>query len=87
MKVEDTLKERAGTHGDFAVNAAAAQILKRVCRRQTITALNPSQREAIDNICQKLARILTGNPNHADNWHDIAGYAMLVEKELTNEIL
>jgi hypothetical protein len=30
----------------------------------------------------KITRILTGDPNYTDNWHDIAGYAKLVEIEL-----
>jgi len=42
------------------------------------------QQEALANICQKIARIITGNPNHADNWHDIAGYATLAENAIDN---
>ena len=30
-------------------------------------------------ILHKLARILNGDPNYVDSWHDIAGYAILVE--------
>jgi len=30
----------------------------------------------------KIARILNGDPNLIDNWHDIAGYAKLVEMEI-----
>jgi hypothetical protein len=44
--------------------------------------LNPSQREALDMIQHKIGRILAGNPNHHDHWHDIAGYATLVANEL-----
>ena len=33
-------------------------------------------------IASKIARIVNGDPDYADNWHDIAGYARLVEKEL-----
>jgi UDP-N-acetylmuramoylalanine-D-glutamate ligase len=82
MNVDETLKERGTTHGDFGVNAACAQMLKGVCHDHCITALSSVQLEALENICQKMARILTGNPNHADNWHDIAGYAKLAEQEL-----
>ena len=38
-------------------------------------------------IAVKISRILTGDPSHADNWHDIAGYATLVERRLNNEAL
>lgn len=33
---------------------------------------------AID-IADKIARILNGDPEYRDNWHDIAGYAKLAE--------
>jgi hypothetical protein len=33
------------------------------------------QREAIDMICHKLGRILSGDPSHPDHWLDIQGYA------------
>jgi superfamily II DNA/RNA helicase len=84
MNVEETLAERQGTHGDFAVNAAASQALKNVVELHGIQSLTPVQAEAIDNICQKIARIITGNPNHADNWHDIVGYATLAENAIDN---
>ncbi len=32
-------------------------------------------------ICLKISRIVTGDPEHPDNWHDIAGYATLAERE------
>lgn len=84
MSVEQTLAERQNTHGEFTTNAECAQHLKRTCKAYCTRQLLPYQQEAIDNICQKMARILTGNPNHIDNWHDIAGYATLAEKELLN---
>jgi hypothetical protein len=33
-------------------------------------------------ITHKISRILNGDPNYDDSWRDIAGYAMLVVKEL-----
>ena len=44
--------------------------------------LNAAQRESLEMICHKIARILNGDPNYIDNWTDIAGYAVLVEQEL-----
>jgi len=35
------------------------------------------QREALDQIAAKIARILCGDANYADHWHDIASYAQL----------
>ena len=82
MDIKATLNERQHTHGDFNENAACSQALKRVCREHQTRDLTHVQAEAIDNICQKLSRILTGNPNHADSWLDIAGYATLAEGEI-----
>ena len=33
-------------------------------------------------ISHKIARIMNGDPNYADNWIDIAGYATLVANRL-----
>jgi hypothetical protein len=38
--------------------------------------------EALDMIAVKISRILTGDPNYSDNWHDIQGFAKLVENRL-----
>ena len=32
--------------------------------------------------CNKLARICNGDPFYHDSWHDVSGYARLVEIEL-----
>ena len=44
--------------------------------------LSPDQREALEMIAHKIARILNGDPDYADSWHDIAGYAQLVADRL-----
>ena len=36
-------------------------------------------------IANKIGRILNGDPNYPDSWHDIAGYATLIENELQSE--
>jgi hypothetical protein len=41
--------------------------------------------EALEMIAMKIARILSGNPNFADHWEDIEGYARLVSNELERE--
>jgi hypothetical protein len=40
------------------------------------------QREALEMIAHKIARIINGDPNYADSWVDIAGYAKLVADRL-----
>lgn len=44
--------------------------------------LDPDQREALEMIAHKIARILNGDPNYADSWVDIAGYAKLIADRL-----
>jgi hypothetical protein len=39
----------------------------------------------LEMIAHKIARILSGDPNHRDHWEDIAGYAELVVREIDGE--
>jgi hypothetical protein len=78
--VQSTLSERGKTHGDFIQNGIFMQELKAKFRSYYgWDNLAPYQKEAIDMICHKLGRIMCGNPNMSDHWHDIAGYATLCE--------
>jgi len=83
MTIEEILIQRQTTHGIFSDHAETAQKLKEVCMiSQNWGCLTYDQREAIDMICHKLARILAGSHKHKDHWDDIAGYAMLISKDL-----
>lgn len=80
-----TLTERGGRYGVFTGHAKVTQDLKSVIgghlaeRRKE---LRPDQQEALDMICHKIGRIVNGDPNYADSWVDIAGYAKLVADRL-----
>jgi len=79
--INKTLEERGETYGGFAENSETSQKLKNVIyAHNCYSYLNYSQREALDAICQKIARIMNGDANYTDNWHDIAGYATLAER-------
>jgi hypothetical protein len=82
MSIAKTLKQRQKTHGDFATHAAISQDLKAVLWKHDFQGLAPDQCEALEMIAHKIARILNGNPDHHDHWHDIAGYATLVAERL-----
>ena len=94
MDLEKTLKARHGRYGNFAEQAKLCVSIKNIMRfslaedcvgmadREGWKALTPYQQEALDNIALKVSRILSGDPNYTDNWHDIQGYAKLVEDEL-----
>lgn len=83
-----TLEERGKRYGIFAEHAEATQQLKRVIaiyvRRRGVTFLASDQQEALDMITHKIGRITCGDPDYADSWHDIAGYAQLVADRLND---
>ncbi len=79
------LAERGARYGTFADNAATSQALKRLMAEHLAKhnkELADDQWEAMENIAQKLARIINGDPDYHDNWADIAGYAKLVSDRL-----
>ena len=78
--VEETLTDRESKYGDFKAVASTAQELKAVLIRRGLTNLTADKQEALEMICTKIARILNGEVSQADSWHDIAGYALLVEQ-------
>lgn len=85
MSVEKTLAERGSRYGDFSTHAEIAQNLQDGMRRaEGWSRLSPVQKQALTVIADKIGRILSGDPNYDDNWHDIQGYAKLVEDRLTN---
>jgi len=91
--LEQTLAERGSRYGDFTSHARIAQALQGVMRSAAnpfgsdVTSdewnrLSDVQKQALTVIADKIARILNGDPEYVDNWHDIAGYAKLVEDRL-----
>lgn len=72
------LKTRAKTHGDYREVAHTSQTLKNLWRAHDgFERLSEAQRESLDMIAVKVARILNGNAAEPDHWLDIAGYATL----------
>lgn len=87
VSVDTTLNARGSTYGRFVDVAAVAQSLKRAAREHPGWGrLEADQREALDNVFMKIARILCGDPSYVDNWHDISGYAKLVEDRLNGVV-
>jgi hypothetical protein len=79
--ITEILDERGKRYGKFKDHAEISQRLKYVVRDRR-DVLSDDQREALEMICHKIARILNGDPNYADSWIDIAGYAQLVADRL-----
>ena len=79
----ETLAERGARYGKFEHHAVIAQGLKdQMWAADGWARLAPDQRQALEVIQDKVARILNGDPDYTDNWHDIAGYSRLVEDRL-----
>lgn len=80
-----TLVERGGRYGVFTGHAQVTQELKNLLGSHLAARgkrLAFDQQEALDMICHKIGRIVNGDPNYADSWVDIAGYAKLVADRL-----
>lgn len=87
LSVDSTLTERGDRYGSFEEHARITQALKDVhYTGKNWQNLPPNMKEALDMIAHKIGRILNGDIYYADSWHDIAGYATLIDKELNNEI-
>lgn len=84
MDAQEIIATRQATHGDYATTAAFAQQIKSLFRGFS-GKMSADQRESLDMIATKVARILSGNPNDIDHWADIAGYAQLVVNRLSRK--
>ena len=83
MSINKTLEQRGERYGKFKDVAATTYALQEILRNaKNHEHMTDDQVIALDMICNKMARIVNGGPNYSDNWHDIAGYATLVEQEL-----
>lgn len=85
-EVENTLHDRGKAYGKFSGQAEISQSLKSIMRStRNWESLKPNQKEALEMIQHKVARILNGDPDYADSWHDIGGYSSLIDKFLSGD--
>lgn len=83
MTVQQTLIARGDRYGSFADRAIITQGIKAMMMQgDEWSNMRADQREALDMIAHKISRIVSGDPNHFDSWHDIAGYATLIADTL-----
>ena len=86
-KINGTLQQRGNRYGSFQDNATLTQSLMDVVEEQAKSDLSPVHKEMLHMTFHKIARMCMGDPMYADNPHDIAGYATLLEqwiKEMNN---
>jgi len=87
--VDKILDDRHETYGHFIHLAGVSQQLKKVLFHELAARnkdLAPDQIEAIEMILHKIARIVNGDEDHIDSWHDISGYATLVADRLKGNV-
>lgn len=83
--VNEVLNERGTRYGTFVGHAEISQQIKKLMRhylKEREKQLAHDQTEALDMIAHKIARVINGDPDYADSWIDIAGYAKLVADRL-----
>ena len=83
MSIEQTLAERDKRYGDFVGHAQITQAIKYVMQiSPKWNSLSPDKKEALEMVAHKIGRILNGDPEYHDSWHDIEGYVRLVSNTL-----
>lgn len=81
--VSATLKARGKVYGDFPTHAEVTQNIKEAMRNSpNWDILSADKKEALEMVAHKVGRILNGDPEYKDSWHDIVGYAQLVDDTL-----
>lgn len=81
-----TLTERGKRYGEYPEHARITQAVKDVMRAcPNWAALAAHQKETLEMIAHKIGRILNGDPNYHDSWHDIVGYAKLTADEVLRD--
>ena len=83
-EINNTLNERGERYGKFKDVASTTYALQEILRdAKSYKHMSDDQVIALDMICNKMARIVNGDFNFIESWHDISGYATLVEQELS----
>ncbi len=81
--IETTLQERGSRYGQFHEHARITQNLKRaMVDSPNWQGLSDDKKESLEMLAHKLGRILNGDPEYHDSWHDIIGYTKLVADTL-----
>lgn len=84
--IESTLAQRETQYGSFREHARVTQNIKHaMADSNNYAMLEPDQRECLEMLAHKIGRILNGNPNFHDSWHDIVGYTKLVADRLASK--
>ena len=81
--IDKTLADRGARYGDYSEHARITQAIKAaMIDSPNWVNLADDQTETLEMIAHKIGRILNGDPNYHDSWHDIIGYAKLTADRL-----
>lgn len=84
-EIKDTLVQRGSRYGSFAEQGKIEQNIKRVFRdTPNWETLPDDSKSSLEMIAVKVSRILKGDSEYHDSWHDIEGYAKLVADRIEN---
>lgn len=78
--IDTTLSQRQSQYGCYEDVAHVTQQILSALRIGNYDNLPAPMKESLHMIASKMARIVNGDPEYLDNWHDIGGYAKLIEK-------
>lgn len=83
MDTAQVLTERGTRYGNYLEQTAISNKIKESMQEiPTYWDMATDQKDALEMIAVKMSRIVNGDPDYADNWADIAGYATLVKDRL-----
>lgn len=84
MSIEEILQQRGNLYGSFVGHAKITQDIKRAMSDSpNWGGLSDDKKECLEMLAHKIGRILNGDPEYHDSWHDIVGYTKLVADTLT----
>jgi len=83
--IAQILEQRKNQHGDLLAQSTISQGMKDAMRfTPKWNDLKQDQKECLEMIVHKIARILAGDPNFVDHWDDISGYSILISNRLNS---
>lgn len=83
VTTESVLAERGNRYGNYLEQTKISNKIKEAMQEvPDYWDMETDIKDALEMIAVKMSRIVNGDPNYADNWADIAGYATLVKDRL-----
>ncbi len=87
-EISNTLRDRGKVYGPYGLGvmtrSALMDVITETYRGFHGESMSKRQIEYFWDICNKLSRLAI-SPDHPDSWHDIQGYAKLIEDDITGE--